>query len=276
MLIELASARAAADELGRQHHTIPDRLASKLILDGIDGLVRHPIEWLGHGRQGRTSQSCQRKVVETGHWNIPRHTPTPLAKSLDGTDGHVVICGHDTVELGPRGDDIVHGNTSLLGHEVTTCHQRWIQRNTVSVQDALEGLESRLRLGVIRCSREKHRTANPVVAHHVLDYGLHAARIVEHQAGNSRQRQSDTAQTGRPVALHQTGDRVWTAEGRKHARDDNDSIEAARPQRPKDGVVRRAQWAWRIEGTTIQQQEVVPILAALGIERLAQVRLIAA
>ena len=184
---------------------------------GLDGQFRHALEGLCHGRQWRASQSSQRQIVETCHGNIAWHAPAPLAQGLDGSHGHVVVRSHHAVEGDARGKKIVHRAAALLGHEIAASHQRRIEGDAVSGENVLVGLESHFRFGVLGRSSEKHRPADPVIAHQVLDHGLHAASVVEHQTGNTRQRQADAAQAGRPVALEQAGDRIWPTEGREHA-----------------------------------------------------------
>ena len=271
-----APTRLTADEPRGDLRTRRHVSTGLLVLDRAHRPVRDQLERLRDGRQGRVSQARQHEVVEAGHGDVLGHAPALLAQDVDGAGGHLVVRRHDGVEGRAARDDLLHGQLAGVGAEIAGGDQRRIAGDAVARQHGLIGVEPDLRLRVLGRAREERQLATAVVADEMLDHRLHAGAIVEHQAGHARQLDADAAQRRRPEPLDEPRHAARPAIGRQQGRDDDDAVDRVGAQQLVDGVVGRVQRLRGLHRTAIDQQQVMARLAALGMNRIAELRLIPA
>ena len=145
----------------------------------------------------------------------------------------------------------------------------------MACQHRLIGLETNLGFRVLRGSLEKRDLATAVIADEVLDHRLHAGPIVEHQARNAGQLDADAADPGVRESLDQSRHAAAATVGRQQRRDDDDAVDGVGAKQVVDGVVGGVQRLRGFHRPAVDQQQMMAGLAALRMNGVAQLRLVA-
>ena len=205
-----APARLTADEARGDLRARRHRTPRLLRLDRAHRPVSDLLERLRDRRERRVSQAREQQIVEAGHRDVLGHAAAMLAQDVDGAGRHLVVRRHDAVDLHAPREDLLHRELGRVGAEIARGRQGRIAGDAVAGEHRLVGVEPALRLGVLRRPRQKRDLAAAVIADEVLDHGLHAGPVVEHQARHARQIDADAAHRRAGEPLDQSGDPAWT------------------------------------------------------------------